>query len=141
MNTLRKKKPKEFWKIFKRKKSSPNHEITDNDFFEYFKQLSSENEDLIGEQITDFVRDFDARDATFEVLDERISQAEILNAINGLSKNKSSGADDILNEYFINASNILLEPLEVLFNEIFDRANFLQTGQLELLFQYIRKGM
>ena len=70
MNTLRKKKPKEFGKIFKRKKSSPNHDITGNDFFEYFKKLSSENEDLIGEPIADFVRDFDARDATFEVLDE-----------------------------------------------------------------------
>ena len=140
MNTLRKKKPKEFWKIFKRKKSSPNHDITDNDFFEYFKQLSSENEDLISEQIADFVRDFDARDATFEVLDERISQAEILKAINGLSKNKSSGVDDILNEYFINASNILLEPLEVLFNKIFDSGKFPADWSTGIIIPIHKKG-
>ena len=76
MNYLRKKKPKEFWKIFKRKKSSPNHDISDADFFDYFKRLSSENEDTIGEPVSDFVRNFDVDDATFEVLDERISHAE-----------------------------------------------------------------
>ena len=48
-------------------------------FFEYFIRLSSENKATVDERITDFVRDFDfeARETTFEVLDERISQAEI----------------------------------------------------------------
>ena len=82
------------------KKPSLNHDISDKDFFEYFKRLSSENEDRVDERIADFVRDFDfeARETTFEVLDERISQAEIQKAINGLATNKSSGEDNLLNE-------------------------------------------
>ena len=126
MNELRKKKPKEFWKIFKCKKPSLNHDISDKDFFEYFKRLSSENEDTVDERIADFVRDFDfeARETTFEVLDERISQAEIQKAINRLATNKSSGEDNLLNEYFISAGSILLEPLEILFNKIFESGKF-----------------
>ena len=140
MNYLRKKKPKEFWKIFKRKKSSPNHDISDADFFDYFKRLSSENEDTIGEPVSDFVRNFDVGDATFEVLDERISQAEIQKVINGLSTNKSCGADNILNEYFISASSILLDPLEVLFNKVFESGKFPSDWSTGVIIPIHKKG-
>ena len=45
-------------------------------------------------------------------------------AINGLSLNKSCGIDNILNEYFLSAANVLLHPLELLFNMILDSGNF-----------------
>lgn len=142
MNELRKKKPKEFWKIFKCKKPSLNHDISDKDFFEYFKRLSSENEDTVDERIADFVRDFDfeARETTFEVLDERISQAEIQKAINGLATNKSSGEDNLLNEYFISAGSILLEPLEILFNKIFESGKFPMDWSTGIIVPIHKKG-
>ena len=45
----------------------------------HFKPLSSENEDTVDVRISEFVQyfDFDVRETTFEILDERISQAEI----------------------------------------------------------------
>ena len=42
MNETRKKNPKEFWKLFKRKNTNTQTNLTDSDFFEYFKKLSSE---------------------------------------------------------------------------------------------------
>ena len=107
MNELRNKKPKEFWKIFRRKKPSPKHDISDDEFYQYFKRLTSESTDTINEQASDFMKNFDssARETTFESMDEHITQAEIQKAINGLSSNKSCGADNILNEYFISAAH------------------------------------
>ena len=126
MNEMRNKKPKEFWKIFKQKKSSTKHDISDDEFYDYFKRLASENTDTSNEQAANFMQSFDSstRETTFEVLDENITQTEIQKAINGLSLNKSCGSDNILNEYFISAASILLEPLELLFNKILDSGKF-----------------
>lgn len=47
MNDLRKKNPKEFWKLFKQKRLNAHTNLSENDFFEYFQQLSSEISDKI----------------------------------------------------------------------------------------------
>ena len=51
MNNMRKKKPKDFWKLFKRNKKSSQTNLSENDFYEYFKHLSSE----IGENVPEEV--------------------------------------------------------------------------------------
>ena len=142
MNELRNKKPKEFWKIFRRKKPSPKHDISDDEFYQYFKRLTSESTDTINEQASDFMQNFDssARETTFESLDEHITQAEIQKAINGLSSNKSCGADNILNEYFISAASVLLKPLELLFNKILDSGNFPTDWSTGIIVPIHKKG-
>ena len=54
----------------------------------------------------------------------RSRKMKLKKAINGLTSNKSCGADNILNEYFIYAANILIDPLEKLFNKIFESGIF-----------------
>ena len=60
----------------------------------------------------------------YEELDVPVSDEEILAAVKRLKRNKSTGIDNILNEYFIECADILLEPLKVLFNRILDNGVF-----------------
>ena len=78
------------------------------------------------DEVRDFLQNFDTNDrnCTFSALDEQISHEEILNAIRSLKKNKSCDVDDILNEYFQKAADILIEPLYILFNKILDSGSF-----------------
>ena len=121
MNEMRKRKPKELWKTFRKRKNNVKHDIANEDFYTYFKELAFKNVDIQNEHVQELMQNFDssARETTFEELDEPITQDEIKKAINGLTPNKSCGADDILNEYFIHAANIFIDPLEKLFNKIF----------------------
>ena len=57
-------------------------------------------------------------------MDLQISHDEIKKAIQGLKSNKSCGIDDILNEYFVNAADVLIEPLHTLFNKILESRSF-----------------
>ena len=72
------------------------------------------------------MRNFDAEynqnDATscFDELDRRITQEEIKRSITNLSRNKSPEEDNLLNEYFIEAMDVLVNSCELLFNVIFD---------------------
>ena len=78
MNEVRKTKTKEFWRTFKSKNKSPLNNISDNDFFEYFKNVSSEIEETIPEEVKTFVENFDSTEndttSTFSSLDDPISR-------------------------------------------------------------------
>ena len=115
INEMRRKKPKEFRKKFKQKKIGQKTNLTENDFYEYFKNLSAEITDNSPEEVGDFLYNFDLHDrnSTFPELDEQISKEEILKAIKFLKINKSSGNDDILNDYFHKAAEILIEQLHI----------------------------
>ena len=62
-----------------------------------------------------FLQNFEQneRESTFEELDDQISRKEIQNAIKNLTTNKSDGIDNVINEYFKNAAEILIEPLYI----------------------------
>ena len=104
--------------IQKQKKKNVNHNIAYEGFYNYFKELASENVDIQNDHIQEFMQNFDssARETTSEELDEPITQDDIKKAINGLTPNKSCGVDNILNEYFIHAANFLIDPLEKFLN-------------------------
>ena len=53
-----------------------------------------------------------------------ITEGEILNAIKGLKRNKSHGSDGMLNEYFIEYTDILLPFLYKIFNAMLDTGVF-----------------
>ena len=126
MNNLRKRKPKDFWKIFRNKQNTCSHNISDTEFFNYFKELSSENLEMSRENIEREMQNFDcnSRESTFDELDRHIIQNEIKDAISWLASNKACGSDCIKNEYFKFSSNMLLEPLKKLFNRILNSGVF-----------------
>ena len=59
--------------------------------------------------------DSDERETTFSNFDDPFSQTEIRKATNNLSSNKARGVDNIINEYFKNAADLLVEPIQILF--------------------------
>ena len=142
MNDMRKKKPKEFWKIFKNKKIRENSKLSENDFFHYFKDLSFEIADNIPDEVHDFLQTYDTTNnsTTFPEMDLQISHDEIKKAIQGLKSNKSCGIDDILNEYFVNAADVLIEPLHTAFNKILESRSFPAQWATGLIVPLHKKG-
>ena len=75
----------------------------------------------------------------YTALDDPISQKEILTAINNLSTNKACGVDNVLNEYFKNATDILIGPLQILFNKILRSGTFPSQWATGLVFPIYKK--
>ena len=132
MDDMRRNNPKGFWKYFKKKpnSSSGKNNVSLEQFFEYFKDLASSNNQIVDEDVEHFLRDFDNEHdhngggSKFEGLDEHISQEEIVRCIKQLSRNKSPGKDNLLNEYFVESIELLIVPLEILFNNVLDSGCF-----------------
>ena len=99
-------------------------------FFYHFKNLASDGIQNEDEQVETFLRNFDLdntqNEATpcFEELDRRITQEEIKRSVKNISRNKSPGGDNLLNEYFIEDMDLLVKPLELLFNVVLDSGCF-----------------
>ena len=80
-----------------------------------------------------FLQNFDSErnhnisTSTFEELDAPITIEEIERCVKKLSRNKSPGLDELLNEYFIEAIGILSKPLEILFNVVLN-SGFCPSG-------------
>ena len=142
MNNFRKKKPKEFWKMFKKNKFSSQTNLSESDFYEYFKRLSNDIAENNPEEVLNFMQSFsnDNEESTFSELDAVISRTEIRNSIKKLNTNKSVGDDNLINEYFKNAAEILIEPLFTLFNKIFDSRSFPENWATGLIVPLHKKG-
>ena len=63
----------------------------------------------------------DRGDPAFGELDEPISQEEIKKASKKLNPNKACALDSIINEYLKERMNVILQPLQNLFNYILDK--------------------
>ena len=75
---------------------------------------------------TIFLQDFNrsTSESTFCELDEPIIKDEIRNAAKQLNTNKACSLETIINEYFKENIDILLNPLETLFNYILNKQTF-----------------
>ncbi|XP_060579839.1 uncharacterized protein LOC132736666 [Ruditapes philippinarum] len=123
---LRSSKPKDFWRLFNKKKNNPARSIDLDDFFNYFSSLQ---EDLVSEndlETDTFCNDHDFNDTscTFAELDCPITVAEVEFAIRGLKTNKSCAGDNLINEYFIQTVDILKCYLVDIFNAILNTGHF-----------------
>ena len=79
-------------------------------------------------------------ESTFGEFDEQISRKEIQNTIKNLNTNKSGRIDNLINEYFNNATEILIEPLYIVFNKILDRRSFPKHWATGLIVPIHKKG-
>lgn len=99
IENLRHKKPKEFWRLFKKSKSPTGKNITTEDFCSYFKNLAQEINIVNNEEAERFDsdNDFDRTDSIYEELDSHITTEEVRKCINSLKSGKACGADNLLN--------------------------------------------
>ena len=122
---LRHSKPREFWKLFsKRKKNVSN--IPLKDFFEYFSNMHKDLFITQDRESEDFCQnnDFDSVNCTFEELDKVITLEEVNLVIRSLKRNKSFSRDQLLNEYFIESFDILSGHIVDIFNAILNSGVF-----------------
>ena len=105
-------------------------DISLDQFFEHFRDLTSSKDQNDDEELKIYLGDFDNNQgqnwggSTFESLGENISHEEIKRCIKQLSRNKSPGKDNLLNEYFMESIELLIELLGFLFNNILNSGYF-----------------
>lgn len=116
MKHLRLNKPKDFWKIFRRRSGRESTNIPLDDLFEFFKELNRNKTDSQHDYIID--NDIDIENNM--ILNDIITKDEICKAVQSAKNNKSSGDDGVINEYIAASFNVLSDILVLLFNLIFD---------------------
>ena len=131
---LSKKDPKLFWREFKGNKDRV--EDQECNFFEHFKQLAN-IDSRVGEEGTREVENENRGDNNnkSEILDSQIRLEELDSALKGLKKNKSAGEDNLLNEFFKNASLPVKLFILLLFNKILDMEFFPAIWAIGICFQ------
>ena len=104
LEQLRHSKPRDFWKYFKNKSNANStHSIPLNSFHNYFSNLENE---------------------LFQNVNDDVESFCLKTAITQLKRNKSHGIYNLLNEYFIECSDILSPYLCKLFNAALDSGCF-----------------
>ena len=136
---LSKSEPKEFWR--KIKGNSGRDELGHCNFYEHFKNLAS-IESRVGEEGKREVEEGEnlhtARGS--ELLDKNIDLVELDKAIKSLKGNKSSGEDNIINEFFINASVGVKFFIIILFNKILELEYFPSQWAVGKIIPVFKKG-
>ena len=143
MNDLRKSRPREFWKQFKHKKIPFSEtDVSTEDFYQYFRSLATDDTNFENAEVSDCLHDFEntRTDSTFKELDDPITQDEIKRAARQLKSNKACSLDTILNEYFKESINILIGPLEIVFNYILNKNSFPKQWTKGMILPIHKKG-
>ena len=94
LRNIKDKKPREYWKLLNPKKHKTNNSININSLHGHFKSL---NEHSNNENINICANDI--QDEGDEILNNDFTIIEINKLINKLKNNKSSGIDNIINEF------------------------------------------
>ena len=113
LRKLKTTKPKEYWNLLNPKKRNSNNQINIEALYDHFKSL---NEDPHMNNAN-----FDANQILIEgegLLNDDFTDIEINDLINKLKNNKSSGIDNIINEFIKHSPPIFKELLTKLFNVI-----------------------
>ncbi len=123
---LRHAKPKDFWKMFSGRKTAASSEITIDDFFTHFRDLSTEVNFGSNPEADVFCsnHEFCANNRDQDELDRPISINDVKSAKRVLSRNKASSADYLINEYFLETGDIIAAHLVDVFDMVFDTGHF-----------------
>jgi len=100
LRQIKDKDPKYFWSIIKSKKKEPLTDISMKCLYDYFKNLNEGNDNEAGLHISDFIINNNEE----PILNDEITENEIVNVINKLKNNKATGLDRISNEVIKNSS-------------------------------------
>ena len=125
---LRTENPKDYWKLINSiDKKTDSIPISINDMFDYFKVLNKNNDPIYDNSDMriphvmlneEQYENYNEIGISASALNNPINQHEISAAIKALKLNKSSGIDEIINEYIISTKHLMLPIYEKLFNII-----------------------
>ena len=137
---LKHKKTQDFWRLFSKNRRKASDEIPIQDFFEHFQAIATEINDVRDVESEVFCAQNDNGDCVYEDLDRLISTEEVKTAIKSLKNSKSPGEDNILNEYFIEAGDILISHITDIFNGIFNTGVFPESWSKGIIVPVYKKG-
>ena len=111
---------------FVEKKAAPSHDISIDEFYNYFSKLADDITDVHVPEAETFCEnnDFNSSFCNFDELDQPIPLHEVEYVIHNLNRNKAMGSDCLVNEYFIESCDIISSHLGDLLNIIFNSAYF-----------------
>ncbi|XP_053380327.1 uncharacterized protein LOC128548838 [Mercenaria mercenaria] len=141
IEALKSKKPRDFWKFFSKKNNKRGDNISLNDFYEYFNNLSDEINVTTDGESEDFCRNgISVDDPVFAELDSVITMEEVRQAIKSLKRGKAGGNDGMINEYFIETGDIIGSHLRDLFNIVLSSGHFPSAWMEGLIIPVFKKG-
>ena len=108
---------KQVHKFSNRKKEDPSVEI--ETFYDYFKKLNAGDEDVNDHEEIN-INDICNNPVYDEILNGKITELEMTEAIRELKNNKAPGTDNILNEYLKYSSPLLISLYCKVFNLVLD---------------------
>ena len=119
LRNLRSSNSKEFWDIINKEcsDSTKDNNIALESFFEHFKNLSKDDNDINA----DNNHEFDPRTVTHglnEEINNLFTSDEIMKQIKKKKNGKSPGCDNIVNEFLKHSPPMLIEVITALFNVI-----------------------
>ena len=142
LESLRRRKPKDFWSHFKTKNKNTNGNIPLDIFRNFFKDLGGNVFNCNNDESENFNEnnDFDLPNNVYSELDRNITEEEIVLAVKSLKRGKAYGADNLLNEYFIETIDVLSGQLCKLFNKIIDTGFYPVSWSLGIIVPLHKKG-
>ena len=114
-------------KFFNRKKKHIQHDISLDDFKQYFSTIFDDIRTTHVEEADSFCRNgnMNLDDPTFEELNRQIDVSEVQSAIKNLKRNKSvCPSDNLLHDYFIESSDILSTHITDIYNKVLSTGYF-----------------
>ena len=118
-------------------------------FYDHFSQVYSENSAFSINHVETFVENNLSGNSgatasvdieTTDSLDLPISREEVIKAISKLKRNKSAGSDLLPPELFIDAADLLCDPMCKIFNHIFSNKSYPKSWTMGVLVPVPKKG-
>ena len=142
LHELSKSNPQKFWSEIKKMKGSNNREskVSVDDFLSYFKQLFSNDNIFVNDNVEDDLTECSRADINIDSLDCEINIDEVKSAIGSLKRGTSGGLDKLIPELFIDCIDSLSPVLCKLFNYIFTKGNYPTEWNKSIIVPVPKKG-
>ena len=114
-------------KDIERLRHSSNENISIDSFYKYFSELSNDINTVQHDEAEAFCSqsDYNEADCDYEEFNIKISISdEVRTVIRTLKRNKAVGSDGLLNEYFIESTDILISHITDIFNHVLSSGYF-----------------
>ena len=136
---------KAYWRLLKQTANqNTKHSINAKQFAEYFKAINDPGDRFF--QVDEDILFYNERyvrgefQIIFDELNCEIQTNELLSAIKQLRNGASAGPDLVLNEFFKNGSENLIQYLSILFNKLFHMGYFPKQWSEGFIVPIFKKG-